>query len=142
MGRLFASIFLSIGLLLLAGAGYLFFDNRAWLARSVEAQGEVIELVAARDGDGGNVLFAPKVRFQTADGKSVEFQSSLRTNPPAYAVGQRVKVLYDPDNPGSASLAGFFSLWFATMVLGFIGTVFTAVGVTAAVILRRMARPS
>jgi hypothetical protein len=141
MGRLFMAIFLSIGLLLLAGAAYLTFDTRSWLARSVEAQGVVVELVATRDRD-GNVLFAPKVRFETANGKPVEFLSSLRTNPPAYAVGQSVRVLYDPEKPGSAALAGFFSLWFVPIVLGFIGTVFTAVGVAVAVVRRRMARPA
>jgi Protein of unknown function (DUF3592) len=139
--RLFKYIFLSIGLLLLAGASYLYVDTRSWLARSIEAQGEVIEMVAVRDRESGNILYAPRVRFETRDGKTIEFQSSLRTSPPAYRAGQMVRVLYDPKDPNSAALAGFFSLWFVVMVLGFLGTVFTAIGIAAVVIGRRAQRP-
>jgi hypothetical protein len=140
--RLFKYIFLCIGLSLLAGAAYLYVDTRSWLARSVEAQGEVIEMVAVRDSESGNILYAPRVRFKTRDGRTIEFQSSLRTNPPAYRAGQIVRVLYDPKDPSSAALAGFFSLWFVVMVLGFIGTVFTAIGIVAVVIGRRATRPA
>jgi Protein of unknown function (DUF3592) len=87
--RLFKYIFLSIGLLLLAVALYLYVDTRSWLARSVETQGEVIEMVAVRDRESGNILYAPRVRFE--DGRTIEFQSSLRTSPPAYRAGQKVR---------------------------------------------------
>src|SRR5262245_44929229 len=85
-----------LGVLLLLWAAYLYLDTRAWLGRSVEAQGSVIEMVRVRDRETGEVSFAPLVRFQTADGKSVEFQATYRSNPPAYYRGQSVTVLYDP----------------------------------------------
>ena len=40
--------------------------------------------------------------------------------------------------PVSAEIASLFSIWFAPMVLWFLGTVFTAVGVGVAVYRRRM----
>ena len=85
-----------VGVLLLLWAGYLWLDTRAWLAQSVEALGSVIELVRVTDRETGAVSFAPRVRFSTADGRTVEFQSTYRSNPPTYNAGQSMTLLYDP----------------------------------------------
>lgn len=50
------------------------------------------------------VLFYPSVRFQTADGRTVEFQSKLGSNAPP-RVGDEVTVLYDPQRPEEARVA-------------------------------------
>jgi hypothetical protein len=137
-GLIFQSIFLGIGLLVLGIAIYLTWSTHAWLGRSVQATGVVVENVRMQNRQTGELMFAPLVRFQTADGRTIEFQSSLRTNPPAYSPGQRVTVLYDPAKPVSAEIASLFSIWFAPIVLWFLGTVFTAVGIGVAVYRRRM----
>ncbi|WP_157783716.1 DUF3592 domain-containing protein [Bradyrhizobium liaoningense] len=77
------------------------------------------------------------MRFQTADGKTIEFQSSHRSNPPAYYTGQAVSVLYDPDQPNSAAIRGVLSIWSLPMVLSFLGTVFLALGTAIAVWIKR-----
>jgi hypothetical protein len=46
----------------------------------------------------------PSVRFQTADGRTVEFENKLGTNAPP-RVGERVTVLYDPERPEDAKVA-------------------------------------
>jgi hypothetical protein len=138
-GLIFQSIFLGIGLLVLAIAVYLTWSTHAWLGRSLQASGVVVENVRMQDRQTGNLMFAPLIRFQTADGRTIEFQSSLRTNPPSYSPGQSVTVLYDPAKPVSAEIANLFSIWFAPMVLWFLGTVFTAVGIGVAVYRRRIA---
>ncbi len=51
-----------------------------------------------------DVLFYPSVRFQTADGRTVEFQNKLGTNAPPQ-VGDEVTVLYDPTRPEEAKVA-------------------------------------
>jgi hypothetical protein len=137
-GLIFQSIFLGIGLVVLAIAVYLTWSTHAWLGRSVQASGVVVEVVRIQNRQTGELMFAPLVRFQTADGRSIEFQSSLRTNPPSYSPGESVTVLYDPARPVSAEIANLFSIWFAPMVLWFLGTVFTAVGIGVAVYRRRM----
>ena len=104
------------------------FDTRAWLARAVEAPGSVIEMVRIRDNDTGSFTFAPLVRFQTAEGRTVDFQSTLRSNPPSYSTGDDVTVLYDPARPSAAAVSGFFSIWFGTIIPAIIGAVFVAFG--------------
>lgn len=51
-----------------------------------------------------DILFYPSVRFQTADGRTVEFQNKLGTNAPP-RVGDEVKVLYDPARLQEAKVA-------------------------------------
>ena len=48
----------------------------------------------------GRLLF-PSVRFQTADGRMVEFQNKVGSNAPP-RVGDEVTVLYDPEYPEEA----------------------------------------
>jgi hypothetical protein len=48
----------------------------------------------------GRLLF-PSVRFQTADGRTVEFQNKVGSNAPP-RVGDEVTVLYDPERPEEA----------------------------------------
>lgn len=50
------------------------------------------------------MLFYPSVRFPTADGTIVEFQSKLGTNAPP-RVGDEVTVIYDPQRPEEAKVA-------------------------------------
>ena len=127
LNRLGRFAILPIGLLLLTLAAWSVWSTKMWIARSVETQGTVVEMVRVRDSD-GDYMYAPLVRFSTAEGKTVEFQSSLRTNPPAYRTGQTVSVLYDPAVPESASIRGFFTLWFMALILTFIGTIFLGIG--------------
>lgn len=134
LDRLGKFALIPIGLLLLFAAAYSTWSTKVWLARAVEVRGSVIEMVRVRDSDDNGYLFTPLVRFGTPDGKTIEFQSSLRTNPPAYHVGQIVSVLYLPGEPHSAAIKGVLSLWFTPMVLTFIGSIFLAIG-TAMVVL-------
>ena len=97
-------------------------------------------MVRVRDSDNTGYLFAPLVRFQTAERRTIEFQSSLRTNPPAYRAGQVVPVLYDPDEPQSAAIRGVLSLWLLPIILCFIGSIFLCLGIAMVALSGRAAR--
>ena len=128
ISRLGKFALIPIGLLLLLATAWSVWSTKTWLARTVEVEGVVIELVRMRDSDDKGYLFSPVVRFERADGRSHEFQSGLRTNPPAYYAGQAVTVVYDPRAPESAVIRGVLSLWLTSIILGFIATIFVAVG--------------
>ena len=51
----------------------------------------------------GTLLF-PSVRFQTADGRTVEFQNGVGSNAPP-KVGEGVTIYYDPERPEDAKLS-------------------------------------
>ena len=129
LSRLGKFAFAPLGLLLLFAAAWSAWSTNAWMARCIETEGTVIEMVRYRDSDNTGYLFAPRVRFETAEGRTIEFENRLRTYPPAYHPREKVTVLYERDVPESAVIRGFFSLWMTAMILGFIGSVFLIVGV-------------
>jgi hypothetical protein len=92
-------------------------------AGAVHAEGTVVRLVAT-DNKGSK---APLVRYEV-EGTTYEFQSSISSTTPGYAVGQKVPVMYRPENPGAGQIDSFFERWLMPIVLGVFGLVFTLVG--------------
>jgi hypothetical protein len=122
-------LFALIGLGLLLGACWSYDSTRRFVAGAATATGSVTELVRREGRErGDSPTYAPTVRFRTARGQPVEFVGTPISNPPAYAIGDQVRVLYDAARPERASLDGFFSLWGVALILGGIGALFTAVG--------------
>jgi hypothetical protein len=140
LSRLARFALIPIGLLLLLGAAFSVWTTKAWLARTVEVQGTVIEMLRVRDSEDKGYLFTPIVRFESLDGRTVEFQSGLRTNPPAYRAGQEVPVVYDPSVPESAAIRGVLSLWLMPIILAFIGSIFLAIAAAMIVLINRVSR--
>src|SRR5918997_4420606 len=54
--------------------------------------------------DHRRTLLFPSVRFQAADGRTIDFQSEVGSNAPP-KVGEEVTVYYDPDRPEDAKLS-------------------------------------
>ena len=54
------------------------------------------------------------MRFVTANGETIEFVSSTGSSSPSESPGDRVEVLYDPDDPYGAQLSGIFHVWLHT----------------------------
>lgn len=121
--KLFAWVFGLLGAVCLGvGLAFLIHTQR-FVDRAEVAPGVVIELLHTRDRD-GDVLYRPLVGYQTAGGALVEFASTFESHPPAYEVGEKVTVLYDPTHPDEARLRSFFSLWGIAAVFGTLGSVF------------------
>ncbi len=63
----------------------------------------------------------PVVRFQTQDGRSVEFESETGTNTFSQRPGEQVEVLYDPLRPEQARIKSFMMLWFGPLIFSVVG---------------------
>jgi hypothetical protein len=123
-------ILLAVGPTLLAGGIFLFFRQRARIARSIAAEGVVIELIPRRvrgefirvkTADGIKLeqkyLYRPLIRFRTRDGRMIRFTSNIAMRPAPYQVGDRVSILYEADRPKQAQINRFINLWFNTIML-------------------------
>ena len=71
-------------------------SRHAWLKNARVTHGKVVEMVERNSGEGGPT-YAPKVRFTTALGQSVEFVASMSSSPPDFRVGEQVRVAYLAD---------------------------------------------
>lgn len=58
----------------------------------------------------GSVAYDPVVEF-TVDGQTYTFESGNASSPPAYQVGERVSVIYDPNNPSVAQINKYSERW-------------------------------
>ena len=74
------------------------------VATETRAIGVVTGHTSRSTYDRSGVLLFPSVRFQTADGRTVEFQNRIGTNAPP-RVGDEVTVIYDLERPEDAKVA-------------------------------------
>ncbi|MCP9768093.1 DUF3592 domain-containing protein [Lacihabitans sp. LS3-19] len=117
-----AKVFSYLGLfLLLLGLGIASYDYY-FVRKSIKTIGEVIRL----DGGGGKLGYAPVIEYFDENQESHLFFSAVFSRPPAYAVGEKVSVYYQSENPKEASLG--YS-WLAILVLAGIGIVFSFFGI-------------
>lgn len=116
----------NIGILLLVNAfvalmvaGTLWFGWRGvrLTTQGESTTGQVIELEESSDGDGGCCVYSPIIEFTTPEGRTVRFEGSNASDPPAYRLGQEVAVLYNPQDPDDSAINSFYELWLMPAIL-------------------------
>ncbi len=117
----------------LAGAVFLvvgvrnFVRTRRFVNQASSATGTVTDVKTrtsrSRTSSGARVSTYryPVVRFQTQDGRSVEFESETGTNTFSQRPGEQVEVLYDPLRPEQARIKSFMMLWFGPLIFSVVG---------------------
>ena len=98
--------------------------KRKWLAKWQRVEGEVIEMQRSKR------TWKPVIRFQTTEGFDVVYASQSGSSPPRYLVGQRVPILYNPDDPQEATIPHLLQTWGAEIIIGILltgGVAFAAV---------------
>ena len=122
-------IFVAMGSTMLAVAAATFLHTRDFVKNSSAGEGVVIDLVwRESSGRSRGGAYYPRVRFRTDSGQEFVFVSSTGSRPASFQVGERVHVLYSPDNPTRARIDSFGSLWVLPLVFGSLGLVFCSVG--------------
>lgn len=96
-------------------------------AKGGQAPGYVIDIVEMRDGS-DVATYRPIVRFTDNDGRLRQFGSDVSSNPPGYAIGERVTVIYDPADPSDAMIDSFRDRYLMSLGLAFFGTVMALYG--------------
>jgi hypothetical protein len=116
------------GAICLLVAVIVFARRELFLAHALVAKGTIVDLVEHR-GSESDPTFAPVYVFTDAVGKEQKIHSSSSRNPPAYSVGESVKVYYSSDDSTDAVLDGFFDLWGVSAIFGGIGLGHLAIGI-------------
>ena len=127
-----------VGLALLATALWQVVIANRFKATARPAIGEVVSYIEYDSTDSKGYtshLYDPVIRFSTADGSSIEQRSGMGSSPQPYAVGQRLKLLYNPAQPTDYRINSPFQIYFAAGVIGFIGLMFTIVGLVVGFIV-------
>lgn len=137
--RRWGRFLLALGMLAVLLAGVIAAKRLTFLAHAQSAPGTVIEMVRMSSGrisQAGSDAYAPRVRF-VAGAVEREFVSPFGSYPPAFAVGEAVRVLYDPLDLDRAEVDSRGQLWGPVAVCGVLGLLLSALGGW----LARTARP-
>ncbi len=129
MGRIIGGFFvLLIGLGLGWGAWSSWSNGAAFRASATHTEGTVVDIASHRDSD-GDTMYKPVIEFTTADGRTLQFTSSVSSSSPSYSRGDAVKLYYAPANPEDARLDSFMEKYFLPLILSVFASVFTLIGV-------------
>jgi hypothetical protein len=121
-------IFLAVAAVMLALGFFFLSRTRRFLRTAVDATGRIVDLVESSGSEGGTVYQAV-VEFQTGDGRTVRWQETMASNPPAGHPGDNVPMKYDPADPNKARIAKAVRMWFMPMLFGGLGLLFLVLGV-------------
>ena len=144
VGKMVGTIFLSIGLIVLAVDGFLIYRDYQFQKRAVPVTGTVVDYDThySRDDDGGQTLMYATVYEYDFRGKHYTYTSSTSSSSPTGEVGERVEVLVDPDSPWEITVNTFWERWFIILVLTLFGGIFATVGYFVRRALGKTSRPS
>ena len=137
--KILSTVFLAIGISFLGVGLWWSHVTQRFLARAQTVDGVVVALDPRQSSNTGTT-YAPVVEFQPPGAPAQRYTESFASNPPSYTVGERVRVYYDPAQPSSARLNGFFSLWFGPLLFGGLGAVFALIGGVVLLLLQRRRR--
>ena len=113
-----ALIALILGLpFLLFGVKELYQVNR-FVAGGEHADGIIFEM---KKGPSKLSKYHPRIRFQTKEGKNIEFSPGNGSNPPMYEVNDHVPVVYNRDYPNYAVINSFIEIWLAPVIYAGLG---------------------
>jgi len=129
--------FFLIGVCLLLGALISVYSAQQFLRHSVITQGSIVALKATHRARRRKITFAPVFRFDVPGSNPVTVVSNVSSNPPAFHPGESVTIHYDKDNPQHAVIDSFMQLWLGQLICGFIGAVFTGIGLMTLALGRR-----
>ncbi|HEY8558813.1 MAG TPA: DUF3592 domain-containing protein [Pyrinomonadaceae bacterium] len=124
------------------------FLRKVWkVLRAIKTTG-VVTNVEAREGmrhsgafaspSPRNTLFRPTVRFQTADGRVIDYTPGTSNSWSNYKIGENIPVYYDARQPQKPVVGRFYNLWFPFFLFGFVSALLIVVGGIFSIVGRGM----
>jgi hypothetical protein len=116
-------IFLNLVWIILLGVA-VYVGRGSWelKQKGASATGTVVSLREVDETDNTGVTYAPVISY-AVQGHTYTYESSNSSDPPAYDVGEKVALLYQPDDPEEVRVNSWFDLWFLPAMLGGAGVV-------------------
>ena len=89
------------------------YQVNTFVKRGAHADGIIVEM---KKGPGTFSKYHSRVRFQTKEGKTIEFSPGNSSNPPMYDVNDHVPVVYNRDYPSYAVINSFIEIWLGPVI--------------------------
>jgi hypothetical protein len=118
------------------------FKSEIFLHRCLTTSGIVTANtpIQSTDESGTTITFAPVFTYRASDGRAYAVTASSSSNPPSYAMGQQVRVLYEADDPAGARIDSFGELWGFPLGFAIASLICGAIGFGVLLVKRRWIR--
>lgn len=122
----FYSVLFLIGAVLAYGGYSEYFKTRSLLEKGVKTTAKVREF-SVSSGDNGP-MYAPIFEFKDRSQNEQVFESGISSSPPAYQIGDLVKIIYNPSNVKKVKTISFWGLYRGSVILFMIAAPFLIIG--------------
>lgn len=78
--------------------------------------GRVVRLEESDSSEGGCCVYSPVIEFEV-NGQTYSFEGDTASYPPAYDVGEEVKVIYHPNDPDTAQINKWTERWLFPLII-------------------------
>ena len=129
---------MSVGFLI--AAAITAFNVDRFLNEAEQTMGTVVALSEKHDTERNSITYAPVFTFKIEYGRTQSVTSNVATNPPSFAVGDQVRILYRRSDPSGARIDSFWQLWFWPVFLSGFGLIDGLVGAIFLSLVRRKLR--
>lgn len=106
--RLAGMIIIATSLLIFVALFGVNYVQSTFASNALSAVGEVIAL---RESCSDGCAYSPVIEFVAKDERIYSFESNYAEAPPRYPVGERLEILYNPDDPAQAEIAEMLNFW-------------------------------
>lgn len=106
-----------LGLVLIAVGIQLFFSSRKFVANGIKTTATVIDNIALTSSDDGgtSIMYAPLLEYDVK-GKKESYTPNSRSNPPAYAIGEKVPIVYSRQNYQNVRIVSYWGVYLRSNV--------------------------
>jgi hypothetical protein len=113
----------AIGSIAMLAALKMIVQNYVFIRTARKSSAKVINFANSSNSD-GHLMYLPVLEFKTPEGRIVRFNSTVASNPPAYRIGDQVKIYYPARNPQAARIDSIFEIWFVPSFSVLLGIAF------------------
>lgn len=131
---LFYGFLLFLGLIILYFTYGQYLKTQHLLENGIKTTGTVVSYVTS-SGDNGT-MYQPIINFKDKKGRQREFISEISSKPPAYEIGERVKLVYDSKKDSNVKIISFWGLYRGVVIPAMIASPLLVIG--AAYLLYRL----
>jgi len=124
------TLFLALGIFIMAAAVYLVVSNYQFEQRSVIVQGKVIgyESYTDREDNGSTTTMHTPVFQYEYKGETYNYKSKSSSAGQDYIIDEPIDIFVNPDDPADIIIDTLWGKWLLPILLGFMGAVFTMMG--------------
>lgn len=119
--------FMLFGLVFAGIGGWFYWSDRELANSGTHTQGTVVDLQSSRNSD-GDMTYKPVVEFSDRNGTRFQFVERIASSPPSFSRGEKVDLIYDPEDPENAMIDSFTTRYLFPLVFGGFGLLAALIG--------------